>query len=366
MKLFGIHSWNVRTQGKAHVYEALWMETMRYIKIFVSESDEAVSVSVSNFRFAYAESAYAETELIQRKLAGENSMSAAPAIDRLFSYFGAIFPDAYAQAGGGCNCPPFDQPCQLGCYSNALGSLGPAINNMAGATNNAAGAVNGLNQTGQQINGTLGGINQTGQQINGTAQQLNGTAQQALGLGQQYNTTANRGIDEWSRTNDIAQQGVDAARRLTDPVVMGEVAFSASLMAGIGGAAAGILVDGFSAAAGALWEAFTHAKRDARMLDEFKSAVDYYTKYKSQAGELEQLDRMMDFFEFAKGLHKSREQMLSLLSCSRENRKRRTRSTRSTRKRLISSRSGMPACARSRRPRPTCMSSATRSRPCRL
>ncbi|MBI3558682.1 MAG: hypothetical protein HY074_20635 [Deltaproteobacteria bacterium] len=300
-KAFNIPHWEIRKQGDAYVYAALWLEAARYVKIFVSEDATSFSASVANFRFSYMESAYVEVELIQRRLAGQSFSNSVPALDRLFSFLGGIFPVAYA--GPGCNCAPYDQGCQLACFSGGMSQLDNSINNMTTATNGATAAVNNAANTfGPKID-----------KANQNAADINKTANRGIDTANNINNTANRGIDEWHRTNDIAQQGVDQMKKLSDPAVIAELAAAATVTTVLAGAAASLLVDGFSEAASAIWEAFTHAKRDKRLVDEFNAARQYYEKYKSQASELEKdIGKMMYFLDASKALRKNREQLLDL------------------------------------------------------
>jgi hypothetical protein len=237
----GLAAWRKREQGAASVFEAEWTRADRFVRVFVSETKDSIAYDIALYRMAYAEEMAFESELLLRQLSGALE-TRLPWLDRMTALLELVIPVAHAGPAPAPACPvcaPGDAVCAQ----------------MASACLQQA-------QLQQQIT-----------QIYASTSQMNAQGQAA-------NTN-------WADTNREIRRSNDLLRDFIQP----ENAFLWAA-AGAAGAAAGALavslaVDAIAAGGAAIYEAITHEKEEARILERFAKARELWEKTSQAAADLE-------------------------------------------------------------------------------
>ncbi|MBI3544530.1 MAG: hypothetical protein HY075_14760 [Deltaproteobacteria bacterium] len=286
-KAMGFKRWNERRNNGAYVFENLWQAAGRYVRLYVKDEGDSIAYSIAMFRYAYADSMALETELIQRKLAGVDEQRL-PWLKGLMSFIDRTvgFPQAYAQASPCATCVPGDLIC---------------------ATAAAACAQNQLVNQMTQMNTNLGNFNT---QFGNFNTQFGSFNTQLAGMNANM-TTANA---NWAASNAEMKRTNDLLKSFIDPAHAFLWAGASAAGAAVGALAVSGAVELISAAGSAIYEAITHEKEEARIMERFAKARELWEKTSTLAGDLEKaIDNLLYLKDISTKFGMSREDLIKRL-----------------------------------------------------
>ncbi|HCM38970.1 MAG: hypothetical protein A2X97_08880 [Bdellovibrionales bacterium GWA1_52_35] len=334
----GLETWHHRKVGAAHVYETKWKSAQRFVRLYITEQKDSYTYSIAMIRLSYADAVVIEAELLQRKLAGVLKEQTSW-LDRLFAWIGPE--EAHAE------CAPEDIACLIaassGSYSGMTGSLGAAntgANSLPGAgatgTTGTTGGLGDLGNLSSLMGGGIGGMDvtttialnpETNSAITGLNANMGATNTNLDAANKNWSTTNQNLTDiqtKWSDSNKTLKDSNknwaetnDLMREFMDPKHAFVWAAASAAGAAVGAMTASLVVDtlvsGGKAIYQAIYEAITHEKEEARLLEAFKKARENWEKVSSTISELEKaIDSSIELRRLSSSLGLNRETAIKL------------------------------------------------------
>lgn len=227
--------WNSKRVGKSMVVEGPWTKGNRYIRYYITELPDSISISTAIFRIGYADSVGPESLIVQREMArtaGEK---------KHFSFFDYISPisSAHAQFGGWpSGGPGSGNPLDFSDVTNSMDELNnnfDQISSQLSQTNSHLGDANvnwgdtnvqigDANQNWSNSNTQMENANQNWSNSNTQMENANqnwGNTNVQIGNANQNwadsNVQMGNANENWAETNRQYARTNDIAEKMLDP-----------------------------------------------------------------------------------------------------------------------------------------------------